>query len=63
MLEAHVITNSRKSNYKICQDKYRVPTRTGKPGNIRKAFSGQGILNRPEKSRKITQNTGKVRNF
>ena len=28
-----------------------------------KAFSSQGILNRLEKSRKITQNTGKLKEF
>ena len=28
-----------------------------------KAFSSQGILNRMEKSREITQNTGKLREF
>ena len=41
--------------------KYRVPTRTGKPGKWEGIFQSgksQGILNRLEKSGKITQNTG-----
>ena len=34
----------------------RVPTPTGKPGKM-------GILNRLEKSGKVTQNTGKLKEF
>ena len=44
----------------------RVPTRTGKPGKWEGIFQSgksQGILNRLEKSGKITQNTGKLREF
>ena len=44
----------------------RVPTRTGKPGKMRRHFpvrESQGILNRLEKSGKITRNTGKIRKF
>ena len=44
----------------------RVPTLTGKPGKMGRHFQSgksQGILNRLEKSGKITQNTGKVREF
>ena len=40
---------------------YRIPT--GKPGKIGKHSPSQGILNRLEKLWKITQNTGKVREF
>ena len=42
---------------------YRVPTRTGKPGVIFQSGKSQGILNRLEKSGKITQNTGKLKEF
>ena len=45
---------------------YMVPTRTGKPGKMRKLFQSgksQGILNIPEKSGNFTQNTGKMREF
>ena len=46
-------------------DWHRVPTRTGKPGKMGRHFfqsgKSQGILNRLEKSGKITQNTGKLR--
>ena len=48
---------------KISQD-FRVPTRTGKPGKWEGIFQLgkiQGILNRLEKSGKITPNTGKFR--
>ena len=44
----------------------RVTTRTGKPGKwegIFKSGKSQGVLNRLENSGKITQNTGKVREF
>ena len=44
---------------------YRVSTRTGKPGEMERHFSvrekNQGILNRREKSGKITENTGKIK--
>ena len=45
---------------------YRIPTRTGKPGKWEGIFQSgksQRILNRLEKSGKITQNTGKLREF
>ena len=43
----------------------RVPTQTGKMGRhaIFQSGKSQGILNRLEKSGKITQNTGKLREF
>ena len=44
----------------------RVNTRTGKPGKMGRHFpvrENQGILNRLEKSGKITQNTGKLGEF
>ena len=44
----------------------RVPTRTGKPGKWEGIFQSgksQGILNRLKKLGKITQNTGKLREF
>ena len=41
----------------------RVPTRTGKWEGIFQSGKSQGILNRWEKSGKITQNTGKLREF
>ena len=51
----------------VVNDKNRVPTQTGKPGKIGGHFSirekSQGILNNLEKSGKITQNTGKFRDF
>ena len=45
---------------------YQVPIGTGKPGKWERIFQSgksQGILNRLEMSRKIGQNTGKVREF
>ena len=45
----------------------RVPTQTGKPGKMGRGIfqsgKGQGILNRLEKSGKITQNTEKLWEF
>ena len=44
----------------------RVPTRTGKPGKMGRYFpvkEKSGILNRLENSGKITQDTGKVKEF
>ena len=50
----------------MSSDFNRVPTRTGKPGKMGRHFPVRerpGILNRLEKSGKITQNTGKIRVF
>ena len=49
------------------EKKFRVPTRTGKPEKMGRHFSvrekSRGILNRLEKSGKISQNTGKLKQF
>ena len=45
------------------QDLYWIPTRTGKMGRHFAVRENQVILNRLEKSGKIIQNPGKVREF
>ena len=52
--------------FSAVESTFRVPTHTGKPGKMGSIFQSgksQGILNRLEKSGKITQNTGKLREF
>ena len=58
-----IISEKRK---KSTESFLRVPHRTGKPGKWQGIFQSgksQGILNRPKKSGKITQNTGKLLKF
>ena len=48
--------------HELTNNTSRVPTRTGEPGKWEAIFrsgKSQGISNRLEKSRKVTQNTGK----